>query len=103
MVTTGGSVNAGTPFQGVAFGNTSDGSVSFEVPWYSPALYETVGNSGYFMRTVQYADETANYFRFKAAGDDFSFHWLRLPQPGTWQINTSGSSTGTWGFLNYVG
>jgi len=72
-----------TPFQGIAIGAPNLNSCEGEVPYYSPALFEMTGSTPLYTRKVQYAGN-GNTYMLKGCGDDFSFHWLQLPQAGVY-------------------
>jgi hypothetical protein len=86
--------------QNVATAYQQTSVIEFEVPYYSPNLFnETL---------VQPADVvTLNYdnqprYMFKSAGDDFSFHFLCGPQgPGT-VTQFASSTNGILGYQNYL-
>lgn len=78
--------------------STTNPLLEMDVPYYSNNLFESTTPT--LSTNIRIAKSVASPYWFSAAGDDFSFHWLRAPPPGT--LATVGSTYGVAGFLNYL-
>jgi hypothetical protein len=77
--------------------SSSNPLVEFEVPWYEKALYLSTSQNNEPQYTIAQPKGDAVY-EVKAAGDDFSFHFL-CPPPLT--DNPSNAFVGVSGVVNY--
>jgi len=76
--------------------NTSEG----EYPYYSPVLFDVTTSPGVWPRYVHKNNADQEYL-FTAAGDDFSFHFLQPPVPGSYSSNVQGTTAGYKGAVNW--
>jgi hypothetical protein len=89
-------------YQGVGVNNPIDNTVSVDIPFMSPVLFDTTGTTQLSPRVFRYESTNTGYL-FKAAGDDFSLMWLVLPPPGSIAnpLTTGGNGYGTYGFSQF--
>lgn len=84
---------------GTAIAGTNLQNLEWEVPYYDNKLFRFTNRTN-DVSTTQIVSTSPKYL-FKSAGDDFSFHWLVAPPPGTFQA-VSNPSYGLVGFSTFV-
>jgi len=80
----------------VAFGTPVSPIIDFEVPYYSNMLFESTDSNSKLV--VQLS--APSMFMSKAAGDDFSFHFRRLPPNTAINFDNTGGVSALRGFLS---
>lgn len=83
---------------GAAVSNAVTPNVELDVPFYNPMAFEQTHQSFTYTGEVTVGKNTEK-FLFKAGGDDFSFHFLKMPPPGA--FTTPSSLRGSQGVISF--
>jgi hypothetical protein len=87
--------------QGSGIAGPQQSGAEASAPFYNPCVVEVCNSSAVmYPRFIRSVPTTNGYF-MKAAGDDFSLHWLMLPPLGTYSINTVPGTYGTSGIYTH--
>lgn len=92
----------GTSIKGVSFSSDVNPVLDVEMPYYTNNLFMSTSiASSDLAPNVVHTDAMYARYYLKAAGDDFSFHWLCAPPLGF--IAPPATNSGNQGLLTYTG